>query len=64
VRDLPEDEEGVWFATYSALQSKGATHTEAVEGAKIILEAYRKQRRALKEPSPESVAAAKVEKAG
>ena len=44
MEELPEDEEGVWRATVAALRSKGATLAEAIEGANLILAAYRRQR--------------------
>ena len=58
--ELPEDEESVWHAAVAALRLQGATHAEAIDGATIVLRAYRRERGALasqagvdvREPSP------------
>ena len=46
--DLPPDEEILWRAAVAALRANGATHSEAVEGANMVLAAYQRQRAALR----------------
>jgi hypothetical protein len=44
VFNLSDDEESVWRAAVSALRSKGASPSETLDGANLILAAYRRQR--------------------
>jgi hypothetical protein len=39
-----DEETALWHRTLAALHAKGATHTEAVDGATLILLAYRRKR--------------------
>jgi hypothetical protein len=39
--DAPADEADVWFAVLAALRANGATLAEAIDGATILVAAYR-----------------------
>lgn len=41
---LPEDEVAMWRDAARALLEKGATQAEAIDGANLVLRAYRRQR--------------------
>jgi hypothetical protein len=45
--NLSADDETIWRAAAESLRTNGATHAEAVEGAALILAAYRRQRAGL-----------------
>jgi hypothetical protein len=44
VFDLSEEEESIWRTVIDALRSKGATPSEAFDGAYLVIQAYRCQR--------------------